>query len=259
MKNNLLFATLIAGIFTILTAASMLIHQAKKFQNPKEKEIVLALEFAKNEGHSENALEVWTNAKTNCEQRKVSVVAKTQRTLLLLDYPFLLSYSIFFGLSAFFFFQKTQHKVFLSGIAFAFLMGIGDSLENYQILCIISDYMQCIDPIGDQNNYQLLAFFTWLKWNSIGICFLLFAFSFFKEIKKSGFLLSKLLLLLICLGTFVSGALAFNTIYIQGQEVFPDSIGNKAAQQYFLSIIIGLFVLFIYLITVYRKQKKQIA
>jgi hypothetical protein len=94
----------------------------------------------------------------------------------LIDYAFMLLYSILVFCIAWYINKKTASRTLLLAMFFAVIMLASDAMENYQIYLIISNF-----KTGDISAFlKWLNIFTWLKWSAIVSSFLLFAPYFFE-------------------------------------------------------------------------------
>ena len=94
-----------------------------------------------------------------------------------LDFVFMSLYSLLVALSGGMMYNHTKTKALWLSFLLAAMMLCGDALENIQIAALITaDDFSVTQPV-----LQLLHFFTWLKWGSIGATFLLFSAYFFQQ------------------------------------------------------------------------------
>lgn len=94
-----------------------------------------------------------------------------------LDFVFMGLYSLLVALCGAMMYIHTKIKALWLSFLLALMMLGGDALENIQIAALISaEDFSVTQPV-----LQLLHFFTWLKWGSIGATFLLFSAYFFQQ------------------------------------------------------------------------------
>lgn len=94
-----------------------------------------------------------------------------------LDFVFMGLYSLLVALCGGMMYHHTKIKALWLSFLLAIMMLCGDALENIQIAALISaDDFSVTQPV-----LQLLHFFTWLKWGSIGATFLLFSAYFIQQ------------------------------------------------------------------------------
>lgn len=85
-----------------------------------------------------------------------------------LDFLYMVLYSSFLGLFALKCAQETNSSLYYGGVGLAGLMLVGDFLENLQLFGITAKFTST--DIGRKLAY--LHLFTWLKWGSLALFFL---------------------------------------------------------------------------------------
>jgi len=94
-----------------------------------------------------------------------------------LDYIFMTLYTMFISFFSISCFKITKKKIFLIPVFLSLLILICDAFENVQLLSITNK----IDTGAFEKELINLYFFTWIKWLSIPICFIIFSFYFLKR------------------------------------------------------------------------------
>jgi hypothetical protein len=148
-----------------------------------------------------------------------------------LDYIFMFLYSIFLGLFSYYLYKKTKHKIFIIAIILCPIAFLTDALENLQIYYIIKNLNADIHVF-----LQDLHLYTWVKWLSLAIVFLLVGYYNYKN-KKYIFMIINVLPILLAM-------LAYNS-YGLVNELFA------------LSIVINFVIVFISVIIEYRNANQH--
>jgi len=253
MLKQLHTTGIIIGCMVLLCFTSMTLHQLfsdlnNKIELPCDREekksvVILPLEFATNSQEGLATLNLWQTVAASDDVKQTFF--QNVKFQIILDYFFMLCYGAFFAFFGYYFSIKADKKIFQLGILFAVLMILGDAIENWQMLNIISDYTSA--------NYQMLNFSTWLKWSSIGLCFLLFSTYFFT--KRS---LGNKVLGIVMLLPFLSWLIIFYFFKIQGNPVEPCHPNFQYGIINFVMIAVGLFGLLLFLIGQQRKVRGKV-
>lgn len=174
MQNSFLNWAKIIAVFILITASVLLYINPKAENNLPSgfKTPIIALEFIQNKQEIKAFFQVENKAKYKAD-------------LLLgnsIDYLFMTLYSIFLACIAFSFkHQLTKIKMVLL-LTLCVSMLLGDAFENYQIYQLITKFngqSELFNAITSYNYYDIhitwLKLFTWIKWFSIALVFLIFA------------------------------------------------------------------------------------
>lgn len=174
MQNSFLKWAKIIAVFILITASVLLYINPKAENNLPSgfKTPIIALEFIQNKQEIKAFFQVENKAKYKAD-------------LLLgnsIDYLFMTLYSIFLACIAFSFkHQLTKIKMVLL-LTLCISMLLGDAIENYQIYHLITKFdgqSELFNAITSYNYYDIhitwLKLFTWIKWFSIALVFLIFA------------------------------------------------------------------------------------
>lgn len=145
---------------------------------------------------------------------EVANVEKYRSDLLLgncIDYIFMFLYSGLIACIGVFIFKDTNIKKMYLIFICSILMIIGDAFENYQLYQLtikLRDFPDIVQSINSFNFYEihivLLKLFTWLKWSTIAISFLIFAPTFLKSTQFFSKTIG-----IVCACSAILGVLAF--------------------------------------------------
>lgn len=174
MQNSFLKWAKIIAVFILITASVLLYINPKAENNLPSgfKTPIIALEFIQNKQEIKAFFQVENKAKYKAD-------------LLLgnsIDYLFMTLYSIFLACIALSFkHQLTKIKMVLL-LTLCISMLLGDAIENYQIYHLITKFdgqSELFNAITSYNYYDIhitwLKLFTWIKWFSIALVFLIIA------------------------------------------------------------------------------------
>lgn len=255
IQNVILFF----GVLCLLCVAFMVVDLKN---NPLlegiNKNMIVALEFAKSNADAKNILNSWNlTANRSVVGLRNALVYQTK-----IDFFFLFFYSSLFGLLSYYFAKiqplgkRWKNRLFLLlSLTLTGTILLGDLVENTQLL-------QVLNSSADLKTYKVLNFFTWMKWESIGLIFLTFAVFIFRKNNLKRIAASSLLLIPFVLMIFLLFELKINDgqvgYFDQSPSKLQPTTGLKLVKYYISSIFFLLFSLYTY--TIYEKflQKKQI-
>ncbi len=174
MQNTYLKWAKIVALFLLITASILLYINPKTENNLPSgfKTPIIALEFIQDKQEIKAFFQVEN-------------VAKYKADLLLgnsIDYLFMVVYSTFLAcISLSFKHQLTKTKTVLL-LTLCVGMLLGDAIENYQLYQLITKFdgqSELFNAITSYNYYDIhitwLKLFTWIKWFSIALVFLILA------------------------------------------------------------------------------------
>lgn len=171
MENKPFFKCGVVGLMVVAMSLFLLtILPTKADVGPMPEGFVtpiIAFEFAKTPLDVENLFAVG-------EARSQMRLAAAMDLGNILDYGYMVLYSLFLGWFSFICVKVSNNRFFYLPCGLAGLALIGDALENVQLLGITAK-LATMD-IGAE--LSALQIFTWIKWGSLAFAFLLLAFYF---------------------------------------------------------------------------------
>ena len=241
------------GLLTLLSALAMGLCFNDSFERTETNmSMILGLEFAENSTDVQRTLNGWRPIANPTTFKADQGLIKGLQCQVNVDYFFLSFYSLLFGFFAWYLGKKQflekmwKNRLFLLiGLLLSLTMFIGDLFENIQLSRILNEAL--VEPTKAPN-YGALNFFTWLKWGSIGLIFLLFGGITFRK-----FNFKHTLIFLLLLIPFATMLILFIQLKLSGGEVAYISNVNEPlptrglqlANYNFLAIIIMMLLLYV--------------
>jgi len=228
-KNNPYRFTAYLGISLIVMSIVLMIVMPHKVRRLPDgfKTPVLAFEFAQS---TKDTYGIFYDENGHISQGVVSSMDLGN----ILDFIYMVQYSLFLLLFCLITFRLTKKYVLFIPALLSLLALAGDVLENIQLLQITS----LLESGIYEKQLFYLHYFTWLKWASLSLIFLMIPLFIYKKGILSTFTL------LLGLAIFALGAIAF----------FHRSVFNEF---FSLSVAVMFILLIIYSYT-YKNGKSRI-